>query len=95
MWRMPLNDSYLKQIDGTPADLCNTGGRPAGACTAAIFLKQFVDGINGDDPKRQWAHCDIAGTMECNRPEGYNTKGMSGRPTRALIEYARQLSKNN
>lgn len=27
-----------------------------------------------------------------NEIVGYNTKGMSGRPTRALIEYARRLA---
>ena len=36
------------------ADLVNTGGRPAGACTAAIFLKEFAGGL-------PWAHLDIAG----------------------------------
>ncbi|TIC40441.1 replication factor-a protein [Wallemia mellicola] len=73
-WRMPFDDFYLKQINNTAADLANTGGRPAGACTAAIFLKQFVDGINfnaeeGEKPRRQYAHIDIAGSMECTKPE--------------------------
>jgi aminopeptidase len=50
-------------------DLCNTGGRLGGACTAAIFLKRFVDGliVDGKDAENQeglirWAHLDIAGT---------------------------------
>jgi len=38
-WRMPLEEAYAHQIKGSNADLCNTGGRPAGSCTAALFLK--------------------------------------------------------
>lgn len=29
-WRMPFDSQYMKQIDSTNADLCNTGGRMAG-----------------------------------------------------------------
>jgi aminopeptidase len=45
----------------------STGGKPGGSCTAALFLKAFVEGIDGKDgnePSLQWAHIDIAGTME-------------------------------
>ncbi|TIA78523.1 hypothetical protein E3P98_03800 [Wallemia ichthyophaga] len=91
MWRMPFDDFYLKQINHTAADLANTGGRPGGACTAAIFLKQFVEGIEdsqGKEAVRSYAHIDIAGSMECTKPDGPNVKGMSGRPTRTIIEFA-------
>ncbi|KDQ09031.1 hypothetical protein BOTBODRAFT_117777 [Botryobasidium botryosum FD-172 SS1] len=97
-WRMPLDEAYMKQISGSNADLCNTGGRPAGSCTAAIFLKEFVDGVkgeNGEEPRVRWAHLDIAGTMEATRPDAYQTKGMTGRPVRALIEFARRLAEKN
>ncbi|KAI6101506.1 cytosol aminopeptidase family, catalytic domain-containing protein [Pisolithus croceorrhizus] len=94
-WRMPLDEDYGPQIYSSNADLCNTGGKPAGACTAALFLKSFVDGIepkDGSEPRVQWAHVDIAGTMEFTRPIPYQGKGMTGRPVRALVEYARRLS---
>lgn len=42
---MPFHNSYLEYINKTGSDLCNTGGRWGGSCTAAIFLKQFVDGL--------------------------------------------------
>jgi len=62
-----------------------TGGRPGGSCTAALFLKAFVEGIEakdeGEAPMR-WAHIDIAGTMELTRPYPYSEKGLSGRPVR-------------
>jgi hypothetical protein len=44
-----------------------TGGRPGGSCTAALFLKPFAEGIeakDGQEPAMKWAHLDIAGSME-------------------------------
>ena len=45
-----------------------TGGKPGGSCTAALFLKAFLDGIEPkegeEQPAVQWAHLDIAGAME-------------------------------
>lgn len=38
-WRMPLDEEFGPQIYRSNADLCNTGGRPGGSCTAALFLK--------------------------------------------------------
>jgi leucyl aminopeptidase len=55
LWRMPLPDSYNKQIDSMAADMKNTGGRPGGSITAALFIQKFVNGV-------PWAHLDIAST---------------------------------
>jgi len=55
VWRMPLDKAYDKMMESKNADLKNLGGRWAGACTAAAFLKAFVK----DTP---WAHIDLAGT---------------------------------
>ncbi|KAI0960807.1 hypothetical protein AcV7_000089 [Taiwanofungus camphoratus] len=96
-WRMPLDEEFGPQIYSSNADLCNTGGRPGGSCTAALFLKAFVEGIEpeqeGEVPAVRWAHLDIAGTMEATRGSAYLEKGLTGRPTRALIEFVRRLSK--
>jgi cytosol aminopeptidase len=89
------------------ADLCNLGSnrRSAGSCTAAAFLQEFVAGLetpketeNGEDEvveshdkKIRWAHVDIAGVMENTGNHAYNVKGMSGRPTRSILEFARQF----
>ena len=35
--------------------MINSGGRAGGACTAAIFLKEFTNDL-------PWVHLDIAGT---------------------------------
>jgi leucyl aminopeptidase len=71
VWPLPLWDEYTREIQSPVADIKNTGGRPAGAITAAAFLKHFV----ADLP---WAHLDIAGTawvegQACVPP--YQTKG--------------------
>ncbi|CAA7265101.1 unnamed protein product [Cyclocybe aegerita] len=94
-WRMPLDEDFGPQIYSSNADLQNTGGRPAGSCTAALFLKPFAEGSegkDGEDPTMKWAHIDIAGSMEATRPTPYQEKGMTGRPVRALVEYVRRLS---
>ncbi|KAG9098172.1 hypothetical protein FRC06_006677 [Ceratobasidium sp. 370] len=95
-WRMPLDEAYGPQIYTSNADLCNTGGRPAGSCTAALFLKSFVSGIEAEDegkePAVRWAHVDIAGSMEATRGEVYQEKGMTGRPVRAFVEFVRRMA---
>ncbi|EPQ61358.1 hypothetical protein GLOTRDRAFT_125077 [Gloeophyllum trabeum ATCC 11539] len=94
-WRMPLDADYAPQIARSNADLCNTGGKPAGSCTAALFLQAFVEGIeakDGKEPSLRWAHIDIAGSMEATRPTPYLETGMTGRPVRALVEFVRRLS---
>ncbi len=55
LWRLPLPEAYNKQIDSVIADVKNTGGRPGGSITAALFLQKFVNGL-------PWAHLDIAST---------------------------------
>ncbi|KAJ2872446.1 hypothetical protein GGH93_004026 [Coemansia aciculifera] len=104
VWRMPLHDRWDAMLKSSIADLSNIGCKgEAGACTAAAFLRQFVDGPrltppavmreqNNDESIPRWAHLDIAGPMEASTSEGYHHQGMSGRPTRLLIELAKQLS---
>uniref|UniRef100_A0A3P8ZLA0 Cytosol aminopeptidase n=1 Tax=Esox lucius TaxID=8010 RepID=A0A3P8ZLA0_ESOLU len=88
VWRMPLFDHYTRQVtDCHLADLNNVGkySRSGGACTAAAFLREFVTAPH-------WAHLDIAGVMTNKDEVPYLKKGMSGRPTRTLIEFAGRLA---
>ena len=73
---MPLFHQYRKQLKSPVADISNIGqkDRSAGACTAASFLKEFV---NTD--KCKWAHMDIAGVMETQGEISYLGGGMSGK----------------
>uniref|UniRef100_I3JV15 Cytosol aminopeptidase n=1 Tax=Oreochromis niloticus TaxID=8128 RepID=I3JV15_ORENI len=88
VWRMPLFQHYTKQVtDSQLADLNNIGkySRSGGACTAAAFLREFVKAPH-------WAHLDIAGVMSNKDEIPYLRKGMSGRPTRTLVEFAAGLT---
>ncbi|KAF7340945.1 Leucine aminopeptidase [Mycena sanguinolenta] len=84
LWRMPVDEDYGPQIYSSNADLQNTGGKPAGSCTAALFLKAFVHGLEPTDGSTPlaWAHIDTAGTMEATRPTPYLGRGMTGSSVR-------------
>ncbi len=80
-WVLPLFEEYREQLRSDIADLANVGGKPAGAITAAMFLREFT----GDLP---WAHVDIAGTAWVDEAKPYAPKGPSGAGVRALAELA-------
>jgi leucyl aminopeptidase len=80
-WPMPVFDDYKDQLKSEIADFANSGGRPAGAITAALFLKEFT----GDLP---WVHMDIAGTAWAEEPKPYQPKGATGVGVRTLVELA-------
>jgi leucyl aminopeptidase len=80
-WPMPLYEEYGEQLRSEIADLVNTGGRPAGACTAAMFLKEF----SGNLP---WAHLDVAGTAWAEDAKPWQPKGPTGVAVRTLAELA-------
>jgi leucyl aminopeptidase len=81
MWPMPVFDDYKDQLKSEIADFTNTGGRPAGAITGALFIKEFA----GDLP---WAHLDIAGTAWAEDARPYQPKGATGVGVRTLAELA-------
>jgi leucyl aminopeptidase len=80
-WPMPLFDEYRDQIKSDIADMINTGGRAAGSITAAMFLKEFADGL-------PWVHMDIAGTAWADEAKPYLPKGPSGVAVRTLAALA-------
>ena len=82
VWRMPLWDDYDKQIKSEVADVKNTGGRGAGAITAAKFLEKFI----GDH--KAWAHLDIAGPSFPSMGSS-GAKSSSGFGVRLLAEVLR------
>ena len=80
-WPMPLYDDYAEQLRSEVADMVNSGGRPAGSCTAAMFLKEFAGGL-------PWAHLDIAGTAWAEENKPWQQKGATGVAVRTLAELA-------
>jgi leucyl aminopeptidase len=81
-WPLPLWDEYKDLIKSDVADVKNSGGRPAGAVTAALFLKEFAEGY-------PWAHLDIAGTAYSETDLVTIPKGPTGVPTGTFIEFVR------
>jgi leucyl aminopeptidase len=87
LWPMPLFDEYREALKSEIADMLNSPGRPAGAITAAMFLKEFV----GTTP---WAHLDIAGTAWAEEAKPWTVKGATGVMVRTLVEVARSGGKD-
>lgn len=81
-WPLPLWDDYRELIKSDVADIKNTGGRAGGAITAAIFLKEFVDGY-------PWVHLDVAGTAYSETDLGMIPRGPTGVPVGTFVEFVR------
>jgi leucyl aminopeptidase len=80
-WPLPMFDDYKEQLKSEIADFANTGGRPAGSITAALFLKEFSGGL-------PWVHLDIAGTAWSDEAKPFMPKGATGVAVRTLAELA-------
>jgi len=80
IWRMPMEEKYFEGLKSGIADMKNTGPRPGGAITAALFLKQFVK-------ETPWAHLDIAGPVWTDKENGYNGPGATGYGVRTLVDW--------
>jgi leucyl aminopeptidase len=77
-WPMPLHEGYRPLIASDWADLSNASKkRQAGAVYAAMFLREFTEGV-------PWCHLDIAGT-------GMGSKGATGYGPRLMARLAEGL----
>ena len=81
MWHMPLDDEYRDQLKTVYADIQNIGTRWGGACTAAMFLKEFA----GDTP---WVHVDVAGTAWLDDAKPFLAKGPTAIPLGSFVNLA-------
>lgn len=79
LWPMPLYEEYDDQIKSDVALIKNSGGRLAGACTGAAFLKAFAE-------ETPWAHIDIAYTANIEKDRDYLARGATGFGVRLLAE---------
>ncbi|MHA1113405.1 MAG: leucyl aminopeptidase [Alphaproteobacteria bacterium] len=81
LWRMPLTETYDKQISSPIADMSNvSAGRGAGSSTAAQFLKRFVKDV-------PWAHLDIAGVTWSKKDAATVPKGGTAFGVRLLDRF--------
>jgi len=81
-WALPLWDDYRELIKSDVADIKNSGGRPAGAVSAAMFLREFTESF-------PWIHLDVAGTAYSDKDLVALPKGPTGVPTGTFIEFVR------
>ncbi|HVT44877.1 MAG TPA: leucyl aminopeptidase [Thermoanaerobaculia bacterium] len=85
LWRMPEWEEYKEQIRSEWADVKNSGGRWAGAVTAAVFLGEFVDCPS-------WAHIDIAGTAWTESETARERRGATGIGVRLMVRFLESLA---
>lgn len=79
VWRLPFHTPYEPMIEPGIADLDNApSGGMAGAITAALFLRRFVE------PGTRYAHFDIYGWQPTAAPG--RSKGGFGQGPRAILE---------
>jgi leucyl aminopeptidase len=81
-WQLPLWDDFKELIKSDVADIKNSGGRAAGAISAAMFLKEFTDSY-------PWVHLDIAGTAYSETDLVALPKGPTGVPVGTFVEFVR------
>jgi leucyl aminopeptidase len=84
-WPLPLWDDFKPLIKSDIADVKNSGGRPAGTITAALFLKEFAEGY-------PWVHLDIAGTAYSESDLVTLPAGPTGVPVGTFVEFVRGRS---
>jgi leucyl aminopeptidase len=82
-WQLPTWDEYKDALKSDIADLKSTGGRGAGAITAALFIGEFVEG-------KPWLHLDIAMVADTNTEGPYTPKGATGVMVRSLVQYVEE-----
>ncbi|NEQ22562.1 MAG: leucyl aminopeptidase, partial [Microcoleus sp. SIO2G3] len=84
-WRMPMEEKYFDGLKSVVADMKNTGPRPGGAITAALFLKQFVK-------ETPWAHLDVAGPVWSDKESALSSAGATGFAVRTLVSWVTNLA---
>jgi leucyl aminopeptidase len=86
VWELPTWADYDGLIDSEIADIKNSTLPWAGATTAALFLREFVDG-------RPWVHLDIAGSAWQDASELKSVpKGPTGSGVRLMAHLAELLA---
>ncbi len=84
VWRLPLDESYDRDIDSDAADVKNIGGgRAAGSIIGAQFLQRFINDV-------PWAHLDIAGTAWSSKDTATVPKGATAFGVRLLDRFVAQ-----
>ena len=84
IWQLPAHEGYKELLKSEIADLKNVGGPFAGAITAGLFIREFVE-------NKPWLHLDIAGTALKDKESGVNSYGATGVGVRLLTQLLREM----
>lgn len=82
LWNLPLWEPYKKDLKSPLADISSTGGK-AGAITAALFLKHFIQ-LEGKEPP-EWIHMDVFAWEQNGKPG--RQKGGTDTGLRAIFDF--------
>ena len=85
LWRLPLVDDYVGELESQVADAQNMGGAGpspsgAGSVVAALFLRPFTAGL-------PWAHLDLSSVGDARADVEVWTAGPTGFGARALLQW--------
>ncbi|WP_344684346.1 leucyl aminopeptidase [Saccharopolyspora taberi] len=83
-WPMPLLEDHADAVRGEFADV-KQGPKGPGAVTAALFLREFTDGL-------PWVHLDIAGPARADKNYAEVVSGGTGFAARSLVEFVADLA---
>ena len=87
-WHLPLWEDLRDNLDSDVADLDSLGrGDEAGATMAALFLREFVDGL-------PWVHLDIAGPFWQDEDRHHQPRHGTGFGVRTLLRWLEQADAN-
>jgi leucyl aminopeptidase len=78
LWRLPLVEEYVAELESWYADLQNIGIGEGTLVKSALFIREFVS--------RPWVHLDIGGTAYFRRPKPFAPRGATGVTHATLVE---------
>ena len=83
VWQLPADEEYERQLKSRVADISNVGGPEAGAITAGLFIKHFIQ------ENTSWIHLDIAGTAFRDKKDENSFYGATGVGIKSVLRLLR------
>ena len=83
VWQLPADEEYERQLKSRVADISNVGGPEAGAITAGLFIKHFIQ------ENTSWIHLDIAGTAFRDKKDENGFYGATGVGIKSVLRLLR------
>jgi leucyl aminopeptidase len=83
LWRLPIGSEVVELIRGDHTDWKNSGGRWASPLIGGAFISRFLP----EEPRVRWAHLDIAGVADVERPTALCHGGATGWGVRTLTRW--------